>query len=470
MPSIKKNFIYNALYQILVLIIPLITTPYISRVLGAEGIGIYSYSYSIAQYYALFIMLGLNNYGNRTIARSRENKGALKQTFWSIYFMQFGLGLIVLAVYFSYAILFAKDHAAAIIMGVYVISCCFDINWFFFGMEKFKLTTLRNTSIKILTTILIFLAIKEEKDVYKYCLIMAAGTLISQLALWPHVRKLCGFYKPTWSEICVHIKPNLVLFLSVIAVSLFKIMDKIMLGVMTDVEQVGFYESSERIISVPTALVTALGTVMLPRMSNLKETGEKTEKILYKSIVFAMLLSSSMSFGIMAVSKTFVPLFYGPGYEVCIQLYLILLPSCLFFAFGNVIRTQYLLPNEYDIVYVKSAFLGAGINLVINLFLIPDFGAAGAAVGTLFAEAFVCLYQSFKVRKQIKIKKYILRSIPCVFSGAIMFMVVFNLNIAISNGFIKLLAEIFIGAIIYAASLIFQIGLILKIFRIDWRQ
>lgn len=470
MSSIKKNFIYNAFYQVLVLIIPLITTPYISRILGADGIGIYSYSYSIAQYYALFIMLGLNNYGNRTIAQVRDNNDALRKSFWSIYAMQFGLGMIILGIYFIYALFLSKNNTAALIMGIYVISSCFDINWFFFGMEKFKATTTRNTTIKIITTVLIFCFVKQRQDVYKYCIIMVSGMLLSQLVLWPYVKKICGFYRPKWSEIKVHIKPNLILFLTVIAVSLFKIMDKIMLGLMTDTAQVGFYESSERVISIPTALVTALGTVMLPRMSNLRTKKTDSEGIIYKSILFAMLLSSSMSFGIMAVSKTFVPLFYGPGYDLCIPLYLVLLPSCLFFAFGNVIRTQYLLPNEYDSIYVKSAFLGAGVNIVINLILIPRLGAVGAAIGTLVAEMVVCSYQALKIRSKINIKKYVFRSIPFVISGIIMFLVIYNLELPIYSSVLKLFAEIVCGAVAYFVCISIQLGVAYKGFKINWMK
>ena len=458
MNSIKENFLYNSAYQILTILVPLITTPYISRVLGADGIGVYSYSYSVAQYYVLFIMLGLNNYGNRTIASVRDNRDCLSKTFWSIYALQFILGILVTTVYSVYCFGLSKNFRAALIMGIYVISACFDINWFFFGMEKFKITVLRNSLIKVLTTVLIFLFVKEKSDVYVYCLIMVVGMFVSQIALWPYLKKMIDFYKPSLTEICIHIKPNLLLFLTVIAVSLFKIMDKIMLGLLTDTEQVGFYESAERIISIPTAFVTSLGTVMLPRMTNMLANKEEgTSKMLYKSILFSMFLSSSMCFGIMGVSKVFVPLFYGAGYEICVQLFIILLPSSLFLAFGNVIRTQYLLPNKLDNVYVISAFLGAATNLIINFALIPNYGAVGAAVGTFFAEAVVCIYQAYKVRKYIEIKKYVIDSIPFILSGLIMFLVLFNLNIAVKNQFSLLLLEIVIGVVLFFTVLSLQL-------------
>lgn len=469
MNSIKKNFLYNAFYQVLVLIIPLITTPYISRVLGAEGIGIYSYSYSIAQYYVLFIMLGLNNYGNRTVAIVKHNKDALSKNFWSIYVMQIGIGIIIVGVYLGYVIYFSKNRIAGLIMCLYVISACFDINWFFFGMEQFKITIIRNSIIKILTTVLIFIFVKSPEDVYNYCILMVMGMLINQLALWPYAKKVILYYKPKWAEIKVHIKPNLLLFLTVIAVSMFKIMDKIMLGLIANTEQVGFYESSERVISIPTAFVTALGTVMLPRISSMvKENNNDLNNLIYKSILFAMFLSSSMSFGIMAVSPTFVPLFYGPGYDICISLFLILLPSCLFFAFGNVIRTQYLLPHKLDKIYVISAFLGAFVNIIINLVLIPKLEAIGAAIGTLFAEMIVCIYQAFMIRKYIHIRKFVKHSVPFLLSGIWMFFIVYNLNFNIKNNILRLLLEIFIGMLVYSIALFLQYIVINKILHCQW--
>lgn len=454
MSSIKKNFIYNSLYQILVMIIPLITTPYISRVLGASGIGTYSYAYSIANYFVIFIMLGLNNYGNRTIAKVREDKKELSKQFWSIYIMQLFLGIIINAIYFIYCFYFSNNFFVSIAVSLYVVSASFDVNWCFFGLEKFKLTVVRNTIIKIATTLAIFYFVKTDKDIIIYCLIMTIGMLISQLALWPYILRNIPFYKPKTYEIIVHIKPNLFLFLTVIAVSLFKIMDKVMLGYMTTPEQVGFYESAEKIINIPTALITSLGTVMLPRMSNIVSKNDQEEKtLIFKSIIFAMFISSSMCFGIMGVSKEFVPIFYGNGYETCIILYLILLPSCLFLAFANVIRTQYLLPHQMDSAYVTSAFLGAGVNIIINVLMIPKFGAIGAAIGTFFAEMVVCIYQVYKVSPFLNIRKYIKKTMPFVLSGSIMFIILYNLNLNI-NLLAALGIKIILGCLIYFSTLL----------------
>lgn len=450
MASVKKNFIYNTFYQLLAIMLPLITTPYISRVLGPDKIGEYSYAYSISYYFVMFIMLGLNNYGNRTIAMVRNDKEKLSKTFYSIYGMQFFTATIVIFFYIVYLLVFSNTLMAWIMI-FYVISAGLDINWFFFGLEEFKLTVIRNTIVKLLTTVCIFLFIKNKEDVYLYGMIMVLGLLLSQLLIWPFVRKYVKFTRVTINDIILHIKPNLILFIPVIAISLYKMMDKIMLGSMSSMMQVGFYESSEKIIQVPMALINSLGTVMLPKMSNLIANNNKKEasKYMSNSILFVMFLSTSMCFGIMGIADIFVPLFYGNGYEQCIVLFQILLPSCMFLAFANVIRTQYLIPYKQDKIYITSVSLGAIINLIINLLLIPKLASTGAAVGTLFAEAAVCIYQAVKVRKEINTFKYFKNSIFFIISGLIMYIVLRFIKLPITSSIFNLFIKIIIGVFLY---------------------
>lgn len=457
MNTIKKNFIYNAIYQILIIVIPLITTPYISRVLGAEGIGTYSYTYSIANYFSIFILLGLNNYGNRSIAQVQDNKQLLSKTFYSIYFLQLFMGIVVSTIYMLYCFLFADNVFISLVMTIYVVSNIFDINWLFFGLEKFKLTVTRNIVIKIVTTILVFIFVRTSSDIWKYCLIMVLGMFMSQVVLWPYAIKTVRRTHISIKDIVVHIKPNLLLFVTVLATSLFKIMDKIMLGALTSEVQVGFYESAEKVIAIPTALIVSLGTVMLPRMSNLAaKSDSKNEPIIKTSLVFALFLSSSLCFGIMALSKTFAPFFYGNGFETCIDLFRILLPSCLFLAFANVIRTQYLLPNQMDKSYLISAFIGAGVNLIINLSLIPSLKAVGAAIGTLIAEIVVCIYQSYCVKNKLPIGEYIKSIMPYVVSGFVMYIIVYPFKPYSLNPLLSLFVQFLVGVCIYILTLFVQ--------------
>lgn len=448
--SVKKNFIYNSAYQLLLILIPLITTPFISRVLGPEGTGSYSYAYSIASYFVMFIILGLNNYGNRSVARVRDDKELLSKTFFSIFIFQIITGIIVSLIYIIYIFAFSNDTILAWILFIYVISACFDINWFYFGLEQFRITVIRNTIIKISTIVFIFAFVKSKNGVYVYALINVIGMICSQLYLWLLVKKFVIKVKIRKNDVISHIMPNLILFIPVVAISLYKVMDKIMLGIMSSTTQVGYYEACEKVITVPLALVSSLGTVMMPRMTDLyaKNNIKKSGQYIYKSIIFAIFLSTSLSFGIMAITNEFVPFFYGDGFDPCINLFRILLPSGIFVAFANVIRTQYLIPKQKDKSYIISVIAGATTNLILNFILIPKFLAAGAAIGTLCAEFIVCIIQTLSVKNELPIKKYILSTIPYLFSGIIMYFTIYNLNFSIGL-FGTIIIKIIIGAIVY---------------------
>lgn len=447
--SVKKNIAYNFAYQILAVVLPLITTPYISRILGPEKVGEYSYSYAIAYYFVMFTLLGLNNYGNRSIASVRDNKELLSREFWGIYILQMSTGCIAIMAYIYFG-LFILNTKMTWILLLYVISAVIDINWFFFGLEEFKITVVRNSVVKILSTIAIFVFVKNVNDVYIYALIMTIGFIVSQLVVWPFIRKYITVCKICKHDVIRHIKPNLILFIPIIAVSLYKVMDKIMLGILANTTEVGLYEASERILQIPMALVQSMGVVMLPKITNLLANNDEDTSNRYfkQSISFAVFLSSSMCFGIMGVSRYFVPLFYGPGYEKCILLYQILLPSCVFLAFANVIRTQYLIPRKLDRIFITSVIIGAIVNMAINIILIPRYASIGAAIGTLIAEMLVCVYQAIKIRKEVNIVKYSKDSLLVAIPAMVMYVILININLHFSN-VINVLLLIVIGIIIY---------------------
>lgn len=452
--SVKINLVYNFLYQILAIVMPLITTPYIARILGPTKIGEYSYSYAIAYYFVMLTMLGLNNYGNRSIASVRDKKDMLSRTFCSIYWMQLGMGIISLFCYIIYG-LFFSNILMTWITSLYVLSAIFDVNWFFFGLEQFKLTVTRNAFIKLFTTVFIFIFVKRQEDVYLYALIMVLGILISQLILWQFLRKYVHYEKVSFKEVARHIKPNLILFIPIIAVSLYKVMDKIMLGSMTTKTEVGLYESSERIIQIPMALIQSMGTVMLPKMTNLiaNNDEEATKSYFSISIMLAMFLSSSMCFGIMGVARFFVPIYYGAGYQKCIYLFQILLPSCIFLAFANVIRTQYLIPRKKDGIFISSVIMGAFVNIFCNLLLIRKLGSIGAAIGTLLAEIVVCVYQALMIRHEVNVFKYAKESLLFVIPAVLMYLILVLVNFKVSI-LQNLIAHVILGLLCYVVLLV----------------
>ncbi len=448
----KKNFIYNIIYQILILFLPLITMPYISRTLGAEGIGVYSYTYSIAYYFMLIAMLGLNNYGNRAIAKVREDKKELSKNFWSIYIFQLISTIIMIILYLIYIKIFQTQYKLiALIQVIHVISSMFDINWFFFGIERFKLTITRNTIIKISSVILIFIFVKNPNDVWKYTTILSVSTLFSNIILFSFLRKYVYWVDITKSDVLKHLKPNLIMFLPVIAVSIYKIMDKIMLGIISTVTEVGYYENAEKIAQIPLTIITALGTVTLPRVSNMisKDQEDKVKLLMDKTMPFIMFLAFPMTFGIIAISTDFSIIFFGDGFLKTGYLIQLLSITLIFLSWGNVIRTQYLLPKEMDKEYVVSAFLGAFINFFLNIFFIPRYSSFGACVGTITAEFFVMFYQTFSVRHELDIKKYFKIAFIFFIKAIMMFIFIMIIGNFINDKIIKIFIQVIIGIIFY---------------------
>ena len=427
--------------------------------MGAKNIGIYSYSYSIVFYFGLFILLGLNNYGNRTIAQVRGNKKEMSKNFISIYFMQLLSGLFVLVLYLIYCIYISSDKLMSLIQIFYLCSCMINISWFYFGLEQFKLTVARDTIIKLLNILCIFIFVKNKDDLYLYALIMSVGPLISQFILWINIRRYIYFVRITVKDVCSHFRENLILFVPVIAVSLYTTMDKIILGLLSSMREVGFYENAYKLTNIPTMIVTSLGTVMLPRMSNLAAKGKKElmDSYIEKSLLVSAFLSVSMSLGICSVSSEFVPIFYGPGFDECIHLIRILVLSSIFSSWGNVIRTQYLVPNKKDSIFIISVFVGAIVNTILDFILIPQFNAIGGAVATLITEFSVCAYQTIKVRKYLSIKKYVLQCAPFFFFGLVMIFAIQFIPF-ISNSYLYIGTKVFVGAIVYVSlSLIYYV-------------
>lgn len=452
MSSIKKNFTYNIIYQLLILILPLVTAPYIARVLGVDGIGTYAYTYSIANYFIIFAMLGFNNYGNRSIAKIREDREELSNTFWNIFALQLFSATLSVLIYILYIFLFLKDNRViAIYQLIYIGSALFDINWFFFGIEQFKLTVIRNIAIKLLSVGLVFIFVKTSEDLWMYTLICAVGMLMSNLALWPFLRQFVNFKKPELRTIKTHIIPNCILFIPIVALSFYKLMDKIMLGRMSGMMQVGFYDNSERIINIPLGIIMALGTVMLPKMSSLvaSKNVEQSHKYLEYSLKFIAFLAPALTFGIAGIAPEFAIIFYGKEFAICGRIITLLSPIILFISLGNIIRMEYLIPNNKDRIFVFSIIIGAIINLTINIFIIPRFGAFGAAIATMCAEASVTLVQTLAVWRSIPIKTYLSKSVLYIVIGTVMYLVIRVVAISFNRSITTIVIEIILGGMLY---------------------
>lgn len=451
MKSENKNFILNVVYQLLIYIFPLITTPYISRVLGVNNVGIYSYTYSIVSLFMLAALLGINNYGNRETARVRDNQDRLNKKFSSIYTLQLFISITTLMIYYIYIVFFCKKYKEiAFAQSIFLISTCFDVNWFYFGLEKFKLTISRNVLIKVISIICIFLFVRSRSDLWKYTVIMAVATLISQLYLIIILHKYVKFVKVGIKEAFSNFKQVLILFIPVLAYGIYGIMDKTMIGLMSTTVQLGNYENAQKIVSIPISIITALGTVMLPRMSYvLKDKNADFKPIIKSSMKLALVMSTTMTFGIILVSKEISAIMFGSEFTESSMIMSILSLYLVFTAWANVIRTQYLIPTRNDKIYVESTLFGAIVNLVFNLTFIPKYGAYGACIGTILAEVSVMLWQTIKARNSLEIKQYIYIYIECLWKSIIMFAFAFVSSYFFHGVLIKFVIKVGVSVIVF---------------------
>lgn len=447
----NKNFIYNIIYQIFIYIIPLVSVPYVSRTLGVNNIGIYSYTYSIVYYFMLAAMLGINNYGARTIAKCKDNVKERSYTFWSIHLLQAILSLIMLILYISGVLIFSDSYKTILlIQSIYLVSVFFDINWFFFGIEEFKLTISRNVIIKLLSLVLIFILVKNNGDLWKYTLIMSSSTLISQIYLWIHLKKYVNFIKVSSKEIFKHFTKCLILFVPVIAYSIYRVMDKTMIGSFSGTAELGYYENAEKIIAIPVSLITAFGTVMMPHMSkSFDEEQDMFNQKIYKSFQLCFCFIIPMLFGLIAVGNDFSIVFFGEQFVKSGKIIQFLAISILFSSIANVIRTNYLIPKEKDKIYVNSTIFGAVVNLILNLIFIPRFGAYGACIGTIAAEFAVMFYQLVKVKKEIELIKIFKLLISYILKGLIMLILIVFIPVFIKKKILSLIIQIIIAVFVY---------------------
>ena len=439
------------IYEILIMIIPLVLSPYLSRVLGAEGLGTYAYYYVVANYFVLFSVLGLKNHGKRTIAQCRDDADKLNLEFSNLAVLHIAISLICCMAYIGYIFLFAKDRLLAALMASQVLSGLFDISWLYFGLEKFKLTVLRSSVIKLLTVAAIFLFVHTEKDLWVYCLIMSLGMLLGQLILWIPLKRYIKWVKPDPKQMIAHLKPMFLLFVPGIAVSLYKLLDKLMLGDMASHEQLGFFDNAEKIVNLPMTVIASFGAVMIPRMSNMiaRKENEETARYTKLSFYYVMWLAYAFAFGLAGVAYIFAPVFWGEAFRSVSMLMIGLCMTLPFVAFANIIRTQFLIPLHKDKAFLSSVISGAIVNVIMNLIWIPRCGAWGSVMATIAAEVVVCMVQVFCVRKEMPVWAYFKPSLIFIPFAAIMCVAVYAVGNWMGESVSTLMIQIVCGIVVY---------------------
>ncbi|MBI6004252.1 flippase [Clostridium perfringens] len=455
--SLVRNALYNIIYQIVSLLLPIITVPYISRVLGSDGIGEYSYTNSYAQYFIIIGMLGINLYGNRQIAYLKNDKKMLSDEFWNIYIIQLMANIISISMYlFLFVIINENNRILYLVQSINLIAAMLDISWFFIGYEEMKTVVTRNTLVKFIGLILIFIFVNDSGDTIIYAFILSFTTLIGQVIMWISLINKIKFSKPKFIKVKKHFFCMSGLFISQLAMKLYVLVDKTMLGIITDASQVGFYENSQKTIKIALTLATSIGVVMLPRMSNLyyERKKEDFKKLMHKSFKFTSLIALPIFLGIVATANNFSPWFYGPGFDgisLLIKLgAIIIVPISI----SNVLGIQIMIPIGKEKQFSISVIIGLFINFIINVITIEKYGAIGATIASVISEFTITFAQFYFLKNIISIKDVLLASKKSIIASIFMYLIVSilgnNLNATIISTFI----EVIIGIVIYITILI----------------
>ncbi|KAA8375846.1 flippase [Leuconostoc carnosum] len=472
--KILKNFLYNSAYQLLVLFLPFITMPYISRVLGPEGVGINSYTYSIVIFFTLFGSLGLSIYGSREIAFVQNDVEKRSAIFWNVFFLK-GLTVLVAWLIFFVFLPVVEHHFYMYYYGqsILFLATILDVSWYFSGMEQFKTIVVRNTFLKIVTVILVFLFVRKSSDLLLYIILINTGTLVANASMVLSLKH--QIIRPNLSKILskqflIPLLPAVALFLPNIAANVYLLLNKVMIGRLDSVTAAGFYQQSDSIIKIIVAVITSLGTVLMPRVANLyaENQNEKIKNYVHRSMNFSLAISIPMMVGIFLTSTYFVPWFFGEGYDSVITLIQLESITLVLIAVSNVLGIQFLVPTKRTRDFTLSITVGAVINIILNPLFIIKFGALGAMVATVIAELIVVLVQIFILRKVFDFSqlfagtwKYCL----CAVMMAVGILLV-NYNFIFNNNWVVILIDVIVGVSLYLLSNILFKTAIVKEFSI----
>lgn len=425
-PSIALNYIFHTLQQLLAMLLPLITTPYVSRILEADGVGINSYVTANVTYFTIFSWLGIAGYGRREIAAQQNNKQEASKIFWELEIVHLILCLLTTTAYVVLIMFAGKYRIYYIINFIAIISSIIDINWVFEAYEKFKFIAIRNCLIKIVTVFLVFTLIKDKEDLILYIVLNLMAVFVGNLSVWPAMYKMIQRV-PLKSLNCKrHMKDILVYFIPTIAASVYSLLDKSVINWVTRSEaENGYYEQATKVLSMVHVVVQSLSTVSAARMTMLLTSNHNDEAKhrLNHSLCFMLMIAMPCTWGVMGIANRFVPLFFGAGYDTVIVLLYIMMPLVVVLGFSVYVDGMYLVPSGQRGRSAKAVCVGASVNFFTNLVLVYFWGAVGAAVATLITEIIVSTIMVIMAKNMLDGKYLIFNMLKYGCFGFVLFVV-----------------------------------------------
>lgn len=458
--SLKKNFFWQLCIEITNMLLPLITSPILARRLGVEAIGIYSYVYSISYYFVIVAVLGMFQYGTREIALVRDDRNKLNEKFSELFFAQLIIGIFVLIVYVGYSLFISEYSLFFMIQGISLIGSSFLlINWLFSGLEEFKIISVKTMIIRTIGVLAIILFVKNSDDLYIYFIVMAMEPFIGALVYINLAKKRVSIVKINIKKLRGHFRGMILLFIPVLTTYLYSSMDKIMLGKMSSMSSLGYYDNASKAL-IAKNLATALSAVLVPRMSSLVGKNNENEfgELLKKSANVVLLLTIAFGLGTAAISSIFSVVFWGENYIECGNLIMVMSLTLPAYGLTYVINNQLLVPKKRERVYIFSTIIGVIVNFVLNVILIYKYSAFGAALATLITQYLVLVIEIIIVRKDINLLECIRENNIYIVFGCIMIGIVKYIDTKIVYNIFYLILEILIGGIVFSILCIIYWG------------
>lgn len=467
--SLKFNIILSSIHQLLTLFLPLVTAPYVSRVLGAEGTGIFSYTSSIQAYFTLFAALGTGVYGVREIARKRNNKKQYSTLFWEIELLTVLTSSVAIILWFLWAIFSKEFQLIYLILTLNLFAVLFDISWFYTGLEQFVYTIGLNALFKIFGTIAIFTFIKEPSDLNTYIFIIASTSLLSSISLWIYLPKILVKVSLNTLSLKGHLKQTLIYFVPTIATSIYTVLDKTMIGVITqNANENGYYEQATKIINILKSITfTALNSVLGARIAYLfsEKKYDEIKSRIALSLDFIFFIGMAFFFGLLSVSETFVPIFFGQGYDQVIYLLYVFSPIVVIIGVSNCLGSQYYTPAGLRSQSAKYIIIGSVFNLLLNLVFIPVFRSKGAVISSVLAESLITFLYVKNSNGYVDFKQLASYFNPRFIAGFIMYLIVLFIKQYLPNDLLGLLIQVLIGGMTYFMITYLQKDNILQILK-----
>ncbi len=453
--GIARNYVYNTMMTILNIVFPFITIPYITRVLVPENVGSIAFTSSIVQWFVLFAQLGFYLFGVRKIAAVREDVKKISEEFSNVVFARILSFSVTFFLYFLFVLFFGRKYFVLfLIQSVMIISVPLDISFLYSGIEDFRQITLRTVIARILSLVLLFTLVKKPEDYLKYALISVLTTLFGNVWMWSGIKKKgIVLVKPDFSRIKVYFSDTIKLFVPILAIQIYTVLDKTMLGILSNESEVAFYDLSQRLVKIALGLVTSMGPVMLSRMSHVVSQGMEDLKEKYIKYSFEFMTYSAVLIIILIIStmQDFVPIFFGSKFVHVKELIIYISPIILFVSWSNLLGIQIMLPMNKESYLTASVVVGAITNFTLNLILIPKYKALGAVVATDIAEFMVTFVQVILVRKLIDVRKLGSGIWKHLLIGIITFGFLTVLSkLSVSISFVKIILKVLLGIFFYA--------------------